>query len=119
MNNNYDLIIPVILLSALTIRTPHPSYTVAGMSAISTTNISTTAIAKIPDVSVDVAMRMPQFHLLGATFFCVACGGVGLFSVAKPMMSEVFSTALPAVVTLAFAAQYLLMLSGGNLGKKL
>jgi hypothetical protein len=102
-----------MLSSALVIRAPHPSYTVAGMPAAS----SSSAVAKIPDVTVDQAMRMPQFHLLGVTFFCVACGGIGMFSVAKPMMSEVFSAALPTVVTSAFAAQFLLMLSAGNLGK--
>jgi hypothetical protein len=36
--------------------------------------------------------------------------------VAKPMMSEVFSSALPAIVTSAFASNFLLMLSTGNLG---
>jgi hypothetical protein len=46
----------------------------------------------------------------------MATGGMGIFSVAKPMMSEVFSGALPAVVTSHFAASFLLMLSAANLG---
>lgn len=40
------------------------------------------------------------------TFFCVACGGMGLFSVAKPMMGEVFSSTLPTLVTAGFASAY-------------
>ena len=55
----------------------------------------------------------------GATFFCLSAGGMGLFSVAKPMMSEVFSAALPALVTSAFASKFVLMLSSGNLGGRL
>ena len=42
-----------------------------------------------------------------------------MMSVAKPMMSEVFSAVLPTVVTSAFAAKFLLMLSAGNLGGRL
>jgi hypothetical protein len=70
-------------------------------------------------VSVDDAMKTTQFHLLGTTLFCVGTAGMGLLSVAKPMMSEVFSTLLPAVVTSAFASKFLLMLSAGNLGGRL
>ena len=35
------------------------------------------------------------------------------------MMSEVFNTALPAIVTSAFASKFVLMLSGGNLGGRI
>jgi len=35
---------------------------------------------------------------------------------AKPMMKEVFTTSLPAVVTASFASSYLLLLSAANLG---
>ena len=105
----------VIMLSALCIRNPHPSYVVPGMEVSS--SASSSALAKIPDVTVDDTMKTPQFHLLGATLFCVGTAGMGLLSVAKPMMSEVFSTLLPALVTSAFASKFLLMLSAGNLGK--
>jgi MFS family permease len=101
----------VILASAMALRTPHPSYVVPGMEITTTSS----AVAKVPDVTVDEVMKTPQFHLLGTAFFCVATGGMGLMSVAKPMMSDVFSTLLPAVVTSAFASKYLLMLSAGNL----
>lgn len=105
----------VILASSLIMKRPHPNFVPAGMPAPGSNN----AIATVPDVSLDEAMKAPQFHLLGVTFFCLASGGMGLFSVAKPMMSEVFSKALPAVVTSAFAAKFVLMLSAGNLGGRL
>ena len=44
---------------------------------------------------------------------------MGLISVAKPLMSEVFSGALPLVVTAGFASSFILMLSCGNLGGRL
>lgn len=53
-----------------------------------------------------MAMKTPQFYALSTTFFCVACGGIGLFSVAKPMMGEVFSSTLPTLVTAGFASLY-------------
>jgi hypothetical protein len=108
----------VMMTSALTIKRPHPSFVPHGM-VTSGEQSKTVAVTVVPDVSLDDAMRAKQFHLLGLTFFCVATGGMGMFSVAKPMMSEVFSTVLPTVVTSAFAAKFLLMLSAGNLGSSL
>jgi MFS family permease len=106
----------IIMSSALTLRRPHASYLPEGMAKPDTSVESAVAV---PDVSLEDAMKAPQFYLLGTTFFCLATGGMGMFSVAKPMMSEVFSSALPAVVTSAFAAKFLLMLSAGNLGGRL
>jgi hypothetical protein len=60
-----------------------------------------------------------QFNLLGTVFYSVACAGMGIFAVAKPMMSEVFSSSLPTVVTAAFASQYVQLLSAGNLGGRI
>lgn len=47
------------------------------------------------------------------------CPSQGLFSVAKPMMNEIFSSTLPGIVTAAFAGNYVLALSAGNLGGRL
>eukprot|EP01039_Chlorochromonas_danica_P002119 gene2119-2313_t len=108
-----------MMAGALTIRKPHPSFTVEGSAPAANSANAVAAPPAVPDVPVEQAMRSPQFYLLGATFWCVACGGLGLFSVAKPMMSEIFSSALPAVVTSAFASSFVLMLSSGNLGGRL
>ena len=67
----------VILASSLIIRKPHPSYK-PQVSAVTTSSSQTAAVtttpAAIPDVTVDAAMKTPQFHLLGVTFFCLATG---------------------------------------------
>jgi hypothetical protein len=68
---------------------------------------------------VDIASRTPQFWLLSTTFGLIATGGLGVLAVAKPMMSEVFSTAMPDIATGAFASSYVMMLAMGNLGGRL
>lgn len=110
-----------MLASSLVLKNPHPNYSPI---APTTTTVSTSAPPKpaptaVPDISVEEASRTKQFGLLGLTFYCLATGGMGMFSVAKPMMSEVFSAALPSVVTAAFAAKFILMLSSGNLAGRL
>jgi hypothetical protein len=104
----------IMATSAFVIRKPHPSFVPEGMVQPAAT--SAAAPPAVPDVSLSDAMTKPQFYLLGTTFFCLATGGIGMFSVAKPMMSEIFTAALPAVVTASFAANYLLLLSAANLG---
>eukprot|EP01035_Chromulina_nebulosa_P027044 gene27044-35499_t len=109
----------IMLTSALTIKRPHPSYVPEGMVVSSNTVDTKPAVAAVADVSVDDAMKLKQFYFLGLSFFCLSTGGMGMFSVAKPMMNEVFSSVLPAIVTSAFATNFLLMLSAGNLGGRL
>lgn len=87
-----------MLASALTIKTPHPSFVPGGAPPSNlitaeqeTPTPSTSSVGcAVPDVPVMEAIRSPQFHLLGITFTALATGGMGIFSVAKPMMSEVF-----------------------------
>lgn len=120
-----------IFASALTIRNPHPKVmadlaasAAAAVKAKAQATASTDGTpAPVPvlkrDAEISEVMRAPQFYLLGATFFCVSVGGMGFFSIAKPMMGELFSTAMPAIVTSAFAASYVQMISVGNLGGRL
>lgn len=107
----------IMMASSLMIKAPHPSFVPPSAAPVATTDKAVVPTNTLADVSVDEAMKTPQFYLLATTLFCVASGGMGLFAVAKPMMSEVFSSALPGVVTAAFASKFVLMLSGGNLGK--
>jgi hypothetical protein len=81
----------VMLGSALSIKYPHPSYVPPGSSdGMMEENKS----ASTPNVSTAEAIRSPQFHLLGITLTCLATGGMGILTVAKPMMSEVCSCLL-------------------------
>jgi MFS family permease len=112
-----------MLASSLAIRRPHEGYVVSSPAPASkdVSKPAPTSVAPVlsGNVSVDNAMKAPQFYLLFATFVCISSGGVGLFSVAKPMMSEVFSGAFPTLVTASFASTYLMLLSSANLGGRL
>jgi MFS family permease len=109
----------VMMSASLAIKNPHPSYQVAAPVVTNAAANTVAKVAPVRDLTVEETMKTSQFYLMGVTFFCLATGGMGLFSVAKPMMSEVFSNALPALVTSSFAASYVLMLSMGNLGGRL
>ncbi len=109
-----------MMLSALSFKQPHPSYKVdLSPDPAAAAAASNKSMVKLPDLTIEEVTHTLQFHLLGITFFCVATGGMGMLSVAKPMMSEVFSAALPAIVTSAFATKFLLSLAAGNLGGRL
>lgn len=121
-----------ILASALSIKKPPADYAAKLMAELEAKSGESGAGAadkgkgeaaappvELEHITVDAAMKKPQFWLLGGSFYCMATGGMGMASVAKPMMGEVFSTLLPAVVTSAFGASYVLMLSSGNLGGRL
>ena len=53
------------------------------------------------------------FYLFYHLVAMLCTGGMGLMSVAKPMISEVFSSSMPAIVTASFASSYLLAMAGG------
>lgn len=97
--------------AAFAIRKPAAGYLPAGY----TPPADNAAGGASHNVNVDTVMKTPQFWALASMFFFVATGGIGLFSVAKPMMTEVFSGSLPTLVTASFATTYVLMLSAGNL----
>jgi MFS family permease len=75
--------------SSLAIRKPHPSF-VPPTPANSSIAVTASAVpAAVVDIPPDKVITIPQFHLLGLSFFCIATGGMGMLSVAKPMMNEV------------------------------
>ena len=108
----------MMIASALSIKRPHTSFVPEGYVP---PQPSTAVGAKAPvaDLSVDEVMKTKQFYLLGTSFFAVAAGGMALFSVAKPMMNEVFTAAMPQVVTSAFAAKFILLVSAGSLAGRI
>jgi len=111
-----------MMLAAATVKSPHASVAAQFAPAPAPTPTATEGgkkgvapAAASYEITFDDAMRTPQFYMLGVTFFSLSAGGMGLFSVAKPMMSEVFSRAVPLLATSAFASKFVLMLSAGNL----
>ncbi|CAM9460649.1 unnamed protein product, partial [Discosporangium mesarthrocarpum] len=111
----------LMMASAFSIKSPAPGYVPPGYepSPASAGKPESKAPVVQNNVDPDTVVKTPQFYGLATTFFCVACGGIGLFSVAKPMMGEVFSSTLPTVVTAGFASAYVQVLAAGNLGGRI
>src|SRR5690606_9580755 len=67
------------------------------------------------NVHIDQALKTPQFHQLWIVLCLNVTAGIGVLSVARTMMSEIFGTALPGIVDGAFAATYVVMISVFNM----
>ena len=67
------------------------------------------------DVHIDQAIKTPQFWQLWVMLCFNVTAGIGVIGVAKTMMSEIFGTVMPLVVTAAFASTYVLMISVFNM----
>ena len=101
----------LILCSALSISRPPPGYSPPGRSP-----------APAPDpaagggnVPVEAVLGTPQFWLLFTTSTLLCTGGMGIMAVAKPMIQNVFTDAMPLLVTPVFASGYLMAIAAGNL----
>ena len=66
-------------------------------------------------VHIDQALKTPQFYLLWTVLCFNVTAGIGVLAVAKTMMTEIFGTTLPNIVTAGFAATFVLMISVFNL----
>ncbi len=112
----------IMLACAFTMRTPAPGYKPAGLEPplpkVSNGDDTMGGLEQ-KNIKPNDVILTPQFYLLGTTFFCVATGGMGLMSVAKPMLGDIFSNVLPAIVTGAFASQYVQIMAAGNLGGRI
>jgi MFS family permease len=67
------------------------------------------------NMTVERAMRSPQFYLLWIVLCFNVTAGIGVLGVARTMMSEIFGSTLPGVVDAGFAATYVLMISVFNM----
>ncbi len=67
------------------------------------------------DVHIDQALKTPQFWQLWVMLCLNVTAGIGVISVAKTMMKDIFGGALPDIVNLEFAATYVLMISAFNM----
>lgn len=96
------------------IRKPPPGYLPPGMGTPAAA-ASATPSNLGNNVHVDMVPRTPQFWLLFSTATLLGTGGMGLMSVAKPMVGEIFAGAMPTVVTVSFASSFLMAMACGNL----
>lgn len=101
----------IMICCAFLIKKPAPGYLPKGYTPPTTTGTTVSTL----NVHVDKVMKTPQYWLLASSVYMLGTGAVGFFSVAKPMMSEIFGNALPKIVNASFAATFVLCLSAGNL----
>jgi len=102
-----------VFASSLLIKRPPPNYLPEGYTP------PTSAAGSGSNVHVDTVLKTPQFWFLFSTSTLLCTGGMGLISVAKPMIQNVFADAMPAVVTTGFASAYLMAMAAGNLAGRL
>lgn len=104
----------VMLTAAFSYRLPAASWLPAGWTPPSEAD-SARSMISTHTVSVDGAMRTPQFFLLWIVLCFNVTAGIGVLGVAKTMLSEIFGPTLPDIVTPAFAGTFVLMISVFNM----
>eukprot|EP00911_Craspedida_sp_UC1_P001228 UC1_evm1s927 len=68
------------------------------------------------NVHIDQIIKTPQFWQTWTVFTCVTTAGMGVISMAKTLMGNLFASQLPLIVTSSFCASYVMALSAANLG---
>jgi MFS family permease len=102
----------IMLIAAFSYRIPKEGWKPEGYVAPDETKSMVTE----HDVHIDQALKTPQFWQLWLMLCLNVTAGIGVISVAKTMMKDIFGGALPDVVNLEFAATYVLMISVFNMG---
>jgi len=105
----------VMLASAISLRTAPPNFRPAGWTPPPVTN----ALVSTKNVHIDTVMKTPQFWQIWLTLGTLSSAGMAGVSVAKTMMSEIFTQALPDIVTPVFTSTYIMLISAGNLGGRI
>jgi MFS family permease len=109
------LIYLVVMLGAsFSYRVPPPGWAPAGWRPPEESNRARRMITT-EHVHIDQALKTPQFYQLWFVLCLNVTAGIGVLSVARTMMTEIFGTALPGVVGGAFAATYVVMISVFNM----
>jgi MFS family permease len=67
------------------------------------------------NIHIDQALKTPQFWLLWIVLCFNVTAGIGVIGVARTMMTEIFGTTMPMIVTASFASTYVLMISVFNM----
>jgi MFS family permease len=67
------------------------------------------------NVDIDEALKTRQFYQLWVVLCLNVTAGIGVLGVARTMITEIFGTTLPDIVTSSFAATYVIMISAFNM----
>ena len=104
----------VMMIAAFSYRIPAPDWKPEGWSPPNDTARAKKMISN-HDVDIDQALHTPQFYQLWIVLCFNVTAGIGVLSVARTMMTEIFGTTLPHIVDSAFAATYVVMISVFNM----
>jgi MFS family permease len=106
----------IMLAAAMSFRVPAEGWRPAGWNPPDAGAVAVAAkMIAARDVDPNAALGTPQFWLLWVMLCFNVTAGIGVLGVAKTMMTEVFGSALPAIVTGGFATTYVLMISLFNM----
>ena len=104
----------VMMIAAFSYRLPAPGWKPEGWSPPDDAQRAKKMISS-HDVDIDEALKTPQFYQLWIVLCFNVTAGIGVLSVARTMMTEIFGTTLPGLVDGAFAATYVVMISVFNM----
>lgn len=103
----------VMLIAAFSYRLPAPGWRPEGWNPPA--EHADRSMITRHDVTADQAIKTPQFYLLWIMLCFNVTAGIGVLGVAKTMISDIFGTTLPSIVTGSFAATFVLMMSVFNM----
>jgi MFS family permease len=104
----------VMMIAAFSYRIPAPGWKPDGWTPPDEAHRAKRMISAA-DVHIDRALMTPQFWQLWIVLCFNVSAGIGVLSVARTMMTEIFGTTLPTIVDGAFAATYVVMISVFNM----
>jgi len=104
----------VMIIASFSYRVPPEGWTPEGWVPPSA-ELSAKQMITSDNVHIDQALRTPQFWQLWVMLCFNVTAGIGVIGVAKTMMTEIFGSTLPDIVTVGFAGTYVLMISVFNM----
>ena len=104
----------VMLAAAFSYRLPAAGWKPAGWVPLDDAH-STQRMISTHHVHIDEALKTRQFYQLWIVLCFNVTAGIGVISVARTMMTEIFGTTLPTIVDGTFAATYVFMISLFNM----
>jgi MFS family permease len=104
----------IMTLAAMSYRLPAADWRPAGWTAEASPSAARKMISS-NHVTAGSALKTPQFYLLWIMLCFNVTAGIAVLGVAKTMMTDLFASSLPLIVTAAFATIYVQMTSAANM----
>ncbi len=105
----------IMIVASLSFRVPAEGWRPSGYNENKSGDANASTRDPGPDVLVDQALKTPQFYLLWVILCFNVAAGIGVIGLAKTIMTDIFGSSLQSIVTPAFAATYVLMISVFNM----